>query len=203
MQVIAISTRNELRGPLSNVDDWYKHILEGASAIHKANPDVLIFASGLSYANDLTFLREKPLGSNFDNKLVYEAHWYPWSWDDKKTWNVESLNEACYKKTQHFINQTGFTNTLDNPVPLFLGEFGLDQRGLSRADDHFFSCFLAYASDIDLDWGIWGLQGSYYFRQNKTDSEETFGVMDYRWNHVRNPRFQKRLQLIKTKLQGT
>ncbi|KAF2297879.1 hypothetical protein GH714_004696 [Hevea brasiliensis] len=129
-QVIAISTRNELRGPLSNTDDWYKYIFEGASAIHKANPDVLIFASGLSYANDLTFLREKPLGSNFDNKLVYEAHWYPWSWDDRKTWDVELLNEACYRKTQHFINQTGFTNTLDldNPVPLFVGEFGLDQR---------------------------------------------------------------------------
>ncbi|KAF2297893.1 hypothetical protein GH714_004847 [Hevea brasiliensis] len=202
-QVIAISTRNELRGPLSNTDDWYKYIFEGASAIHKANPDVLIFASGLSYANDLTFLREKPLGSNFDNKLVYEAHWYPWSWDDRKTWDVELLNEACYRKTQHFINQTGFTNTLDldNPVPLFVGEFGLDQRGLSRADDHFLSCFLAYASEIDLDWGLWGFQGSYYFRENKTGMEETFGVMNYLWNRVRSPQFQNRLQLIKNKLQ--
>ncbi|XP_015577295.3 glycosyl hydrolase 5 family protein [Ricinus communis] len=200
-KVMAISTRNELRGPLQNQDDWYKYILEGASAIHNANPDVLIFASGLSYANDLTYLKSKTLGTNFDDKLVYDAHWYPWSWEDVSTWDVELLNDACYRKTQYFINQTGFTYALhEEPIPLFMGEFGMDQRGLSRADDHFLSCFLAFATDIDLDWGMWGWQGSYYFRENKTNIDETFGAMDHHWNRIRSPQYMSRVDFVKNKL---
>ncbi|XP_012087200.3 glycosyl hydrolase 5 family protein [Jatropha curcas] len=199
--VIGISTRNELRGPLSNVDNWYKYITQGAEAIHKANPDAIILASGLSYANDLTFLKNQSLRSNYDNKLVYEAHWYPWSWAPTDTWDDKNINQICQNKLQHFIDQTGFVNTLKNPVPLFLGEFGLNLRGLLRSQDHFLSCFLAYASDIDLDWAIWGLQGNYYFRSNKIGMDETFGVLDYHWNRIRNPHFENRLKLIKQKLQ--
>ncbi|XP_050227071.1 glycosyl hydrolase 5 family protein-like [Mercurialis annua] len=200
-KVMAISTRNELRGALQNQEDWYKYILKGASAIHKANPDVLIFASGLSYANDLTYLRKKTLGTNFDNKLVYDGHWYPWSWENAKSWDVEFLNDACYNKTQKFIKQTGFTYALKNrPVPLFMGEFGMDQRGLSRGDDHFLSCFLSFAADIDLDWGLWAWQGSYYYRQNKTGFEEYFGALDYHWSRLRSPQHMSRFDFLKNKL---
>ncbi|KAJ9148002.1 hypothetical protein P3X46_030101 [Hevea brasiliensis] len=200
-QVIGISTRNELRGPLANEDDWYKYIYQGGATIHKANPDVLIFASGLAYASDLTFLKKKHLQTNFDNKLLYEAHWYAFSWGEGKVWGMEFVNKACQSKTQYFINQTGFVVNGDNPFPMFVGEFGLDQRGLSRADEHFYACFLAYAADEDLDWGVWAWQGSYYYRENKTGTEETYGVMDFNWNRVRNKEFQNRMQLIKSKLQ--
>ncbi|WCJ26387.1 Cellulase (glycosyl hydrolase family 5) protein [Euphorbia peplus] len=197
-QVIAISTRNELRGPKSNSENWYKYILKGATAIHKTNPKVLIFVSGLSFATDLSFLKTKPLPTNFNNKLVYDAHWYSWGAGSKTDWDVKFLNEVCHTKTKNFINKTGFTPTLKvNPVPLFLGEFGLDQSLLSKADDHYLSCLLSFVTDFDLDWGLWGLQGSYYFRENQIGMEETFGIMDYQWNRVRNVELQNRLEIIK------
>ncbi|XP_020539678.1 glycosyl hydrolase 5 family protein-like [Jatropha curcas] len=199
--VVGISTRNELRGPLSNVDDWYKYINEGASAIHKANPDVLIFVSGLGYATDLTFLKRQSLGTNYDNKLVYEAHWYAFSWGQKSDWDVKDINQVCKDKLDSFISKTGFITTLENPFPLFLGEFGFSQRGLDLSEDHFLSCFLAYASDIDLDWAIWGLQGSYYIRNNKEYADEHFGVLDSYWNRVRSPFMENRLNFVKQKLQ--
>lgn len=202
LQVVAISTRNELRGPLANEDDWYKYILQGGETIHQANPDVLIFASGLAYASDLTFLKKKHLPTNFDNKLVYESHWYAFSWGEGKSWGMEKVNDACYSKTQYFINQTGFVVHDENPFPMFLGEFGLDQRGFSLGDEHFYACLLAYVADEDLDWGLWAWQGSYYYRENKTGTEETYGVMNYNWNRVKNQDFQKRMDLIKTTLRG-
>ncbi|EEF51264.1 hydrolase, hydrolyzing O-glycosyl compounds, putative [Ricinus communis] len=200
-QVIGISTRNELRGPSSNEDDWYKYMHEGGSTIHRANPDVLIFVSGIGYASDLTYLQNKSLDTNFDNKLVYEAHWYPFSWGVGKTWDLEDVNGACYDNTQYFVNHTGFVINGEKPFPMFLGEFGIDQRGLSRGDEHFMACFMAYAADTDVDWGFWAWQGSYYYRENQTGTEETFGVMNFNWNRVRNPEFQNRMQLITKKLQ--
>ncbi|XP_065863153.1 glycosyl hydrolase 5 family protein-like [Euphorbia lathyris] len=197
-QVIGITTRNELRGPKSNPETWYKYILKGATSIHKTNPKVLIFASGISFATDLSFLKTKTLGTNFNNKLVYDAHWYSWGGSPKSDWEVEFLNDVCHTKTQHFINKTGFTPTLKvNPVPLFIGEFGLDQSLLSKADDHYLSCLLTFLTDFDLDWGLWAWQGSYYFRENQVGMEETFGIMDYHWNRVRNVQLQNRLEIIK------
>ncbi|XP_050226449.1 glycosyl hydrolase 5 family protein-like [Mercurialis annua] len=200
-QVIGISTRNELRGPNSNRDDWYKYILEGGEAIHRANPDVLIIISGLGYASDLTYLQNKSLGTTFDNKLVYEAHWYPFSWGVGKTWDSEDINGACHDNTEYFVNHTGFVINGENSFPMFLGEFGIDQRGLSRGGEHFMACFNAYAADTDIDWGFWAWQGSYYYRENQTDMEETFGAMTYNWNQFRNPEYLRRMEIITQTLQ--
>ncbi|CAL1375214.1 unnamed protein product [Linum trigynum] len=202
-QVVAMGLRNELRGPRQNARDWYYYMKKAATEVHKANPNVLLFIGGLKYANDLTFLKQKPLGSTFGNKLVYEAHWYPWSWEKQTVWTEKPLNHLCPWKLNYFINQTAFMNTLDrNPVPIFVGEVGTDQRGLNRSGDYFWSCFLSWAAGMDMDWGLWGLQGNYYLRdKNKTNAEETFGVLDYYWGRVKNPYLQNRLGLIKSKVQ--
>ncbi|XP_012087201.3 glycosyl hydrolase 5 family protein [Jatropha curcas] len=158
--VIGISTRNEIRGPRSNEEDWYKYMEQGIETIHKANPHVLIFASGLGYASDLTFLKKKPLETSFNNKLVYEAHWYPFSWGHGGYWSMEDVNGVCYNETQRVFNQTGFVMNAEKPFPMFMGEFGLDQRAFSRGDERFLACFLAYAAEFDLEWVLWAWQGS-------------------------------------------
>ncbi|KDP25367.1 hypothetical protein JCGZ_20523 [Jatropha curcas] len=199
--VIGISTRNEIRGPRSNEEDWYKYMEQGIETIHKANPHVLIFASGLGYASDLTFLKKKPLETSFNNKLVYEAHWYPFSWGHGGYWSMEDVNGVCYNETQRVFNQTGFVMNAEKPFPMFMGEFGLVQRAFSRGDERFLACFLAYAAEFDLEWGLWAWQGSYHYRENQIGMEETYGVMDYNWDRVRNPEYQRRMELIKLKLQ--
>ncbi|XP_050205745.1 glycosyl hydrolase 5 family protein-like [Mercurialis annua] len=184
-QVIAISTRNEMRGPHQNVEDWYKYIKQAGSIIHNANPEVLIFASGLGYASDLTFLKNKSLDTNFNNKLVYEAHWYSLTWGWRSTWDSQNVSDVCNGNTQFFIHQTGFVIDGENPVPIFVGEIGLDQRGLSQTEEHYYSCVLGYLADFDIDWALRAWPGSYYYLNDSISQQigigvdDAMGVMDF------------------------
>ncbi|KAL5747583.1 hypothetical protein ACOSP7_024592 [Xanthoceras sorbifolium] len=191
-QVVAMSLRNELRGPRQNPSDWYKYISEGAKLVHGVNPDVLVVVSGLSYGTDLSFLKNQPLGVNLDNKLVYESHWYSWT----------IVNKDCAESKQVVYDHSGFVMDGDNPVPLFLGEFGIDQRGTSEADNKFFNCFMEYAAQYDFGWSLWALQGSYYLREGQLEHEEVFGVLNANWDTIRNPEFIKRLQSLEKFGQG-
>jgi hypothetical protein len=64
------------------------------------------------------------------------------------------------------------------------------------------SCFSTWAAEKDLDWGLWALQGSYYLRQNVTNMEEYFGVLEIDWDRVKNPEVERRLGLLKQTLLG-
>ncbi|CAK7335624.1 unnamed protein product [Dovyalis caffra] len=198
-QVVGIGLRNELRGPRQNADDWYRYIQEAAKSIHELNPDVLLIASGLSYATNLTFLKARSLGSNFDNKLVLEAHLYSFS----NAWVEQQVNKVCADQIQSLDDKVGFVINGENQIPLFFGEFGIKEKETSPAEERFLSCFSAYAIARDLDWGLWALQGSYYFRENVTNMEEYYGILDINWSRVRNPQIQERLRLMKTKIQDS
>ncbi|GAY39204.1 hypothetical protein CUMW_042570 [Citrus unshiu] len=196
--VVAISLRNELRGPRQNEPDWYKYISEGARVVHKRNPHVLVFVSGLNFDLDLSFLQKRPLALDLDNKLVYEIHWYSFS-QDQNMWKTQPTNIVCYKVTQSFINRAVFLTTCKNPAPLVLSEFGFDQREVNLADNLYMTCLMAYAAETDLDWALWALQGSYYLRGGLKGAEETFGALDSTWQRPRNPNFLERLRFLQTK----
>lgn len=192
--VVAMSMRNELRGPRQIPRDWYKYMRQGAEAIHRANPDVLVIVSGLSYDTNLDFLKYTPLEVNIGNKLVYEVHWYPFGNPTEKWLN--QTNGFCGTVTQKFLAQSGFLGFGPNPVPLFLSEFGLDQTGWNEAQNRYLSCLLGLVAERDLDWAFWTLQGSYMLREGKVDPEETYGALTFDWGNVRNPSMLKRIQLI-------
>ncbi|XP_010053198.2 glycosyl hydrolase 5 family protein [Eucalyptus grandis] len=199
-QVVGMSVRNELRGPRQNEYDWYQYIRTAATKVHQANPNVLVILSGLNWASDLSFLRKRPVGLSLGRKLVYEAHWYSFS-GDRKIWEVQPVDRVCANAVQRMEDQAGFLSSGPGAVPLFLGEFGFDQTGKSQADDRFLSCFMGYAAGKDLDWALWALQGSYYYRQGVVGPEETFGVLDFNWDGLRNPKFKERFQLVQTMVQ--
>ncbi|EPS64690.1 hypothetical protein M569_10090, partial [Genlisea aurea] len=194
--VIGISLRNELRGSRQNEAEWYKFMAEGAMAVHKENPDFLVIVSGLSYAGDLGFLHRTPLGvGNLGNKLVYEAHWYAFG-NSAQKWAART-NYLCGLITNSIIDKFMFVTQGQNPFPLFLSEFGIDQRGINEADNRYISCLLATVAELDVDWSLWTFQGSYFLRQGNANFEETYGVMDFNWNQFRNPQFLSRLDMIR------
>ncbi|PSR91466.1 Endoglucanase [Actinidia chinensis var. chinensis] len=192
--VVAMSMRNELRGPHQNQEDWYKYMQQGATTIHKENPDVLVIVSGLATDTNLGFLKTRPIQVDINNKLVYEAHWYAFGNPPDK-WLYET-NGFCGNVTQWFMGQSGFLTNGPNPAPLFLSEFGLDQRGGNEADTRYFSCLLGHVAEMDMDWALWTLQGSYMLREGVFEMEEFYGMLNANWDHVRNSTFQKSLQLI-------
>ncbi|XP_034707663.1 glycosyl hydrolase 5 family protein-like [Vitis riparia] len=163
--VIGMSMRNELRGQRSNQKDWYKYMREGAKAIHSINPNLLVVVSGLNFDNDLSFLKKKPFGLTLNNKVVFEAHWY--SFDATEQWNDKPPEQECKDRAREFYRDAGFLTEGDNPAPLFISEFGMDLRMGNVADNRYFNCYLPTVAAKDLDWALWTLQASYYYRQRK------------------------------------
>ncbi|KAL7160004.1 hypothetical protein ABFS83_01G065600 [Erythranthe nasuta] len=198
--VVGMSLRNELRGNRQNTNDWYKNMAAGAQTVHTQNPDVLVIVSGLSYDSDLSFLKQQDLQSGISNKIVYEAHWYTFGTGPDK-WDART-NQLCADFTKNAQDKYFFVTTKENSYPLFLSEFGIDQRGTNEADNRYISCLLAAVAEIDIDWSIWAIQGSYILREGNADVEETYGVMNFNWDGPKNPAFVDRLQILKQVNQG-
>ncbi|KAL5702391.1 cellulase [Ranunculus cassubicifolius] len=196
--VVGMSLRNELRGPNQNVTVWRKYMQEGAEIVHKANPDVLVILSGLSSDNDLRFLKGQQVKVSFTKKLVFEVHQYGVSIKDG--WVKGNPNDVCGKFISTFMSNAGYL--LKHGFPLFLSEFGGDQGGTNVNDNRFLNCALGVIADLDLDWALWSLQGSYYLREGKKDLEEVFGVLNLNWTGIRNITYMQRVKSIQAPFQG-
>ncbi|GAB2280558.1 hypothetical protein Dimus_015185 [Dionaea muscipula] len=196
--VVGMSLRNELRGSRQNVNDWYRYMQQGAEAVHRNNPDVLVILSGLNYDKDLSFLRQRPLSLSFGGKTVLEAHWYAFT--DGSAWKDGNANQVCGRVVNNVMSTSGFL--LGQGLPLFLSEFGIDQRGSNINDNRYFSCFLGLAAQLDFDWALWTLTGSYYLRQGVRRMSEYYGVLDDNWSQPRSPNFLSRISAIQSPLQG-
>ncbi|XP_052144724.1 glycosyl hydrolase 5 family protein-like [Oryza glaberrima] len=200
--VVGMSLRNELRGPRQNADDWYRYMQMGAEAVHAANPAALVIMGGLGYDTDLSFLAARPVDVSFAaaerGKLVFELHWY--SFADARAWDSEDANEVCGRVARGVARRGGFL--LDAGFPLFLSEFGADTRGGSRKDDRYLPCAAAVAAELDLDWALWALQGSYALRQGVAGADEVYGVLDWSWSKPRNATALSRIQSLQRPLRG-
>ncbi|KAK2438462.1 glycosyl hydrolase 5 family protein [Trifolium repens] len=196
--VVGMSLRNELRGPKQNVDDWYRYMVQGAEAVHAANPDVLVILSGLNFDKDLSFIAKRPVSLTFTEKLVFEAHWYGFT--DGQAWVSGNLNQVCGQVAGNMKRMSGYL--VDQGWPLFVSEFGVDLRGTNVNDNRYLNCFIAYAAELDLDWALWTLVGSYYFRQGTMGMEEFYGIINWDWSQVRNASFLHRIASLQLPFQG-
>ncbi|PON74655.1 1,4-alpha-glucan-branching enzyme [Trema orientale] len=196
--VVGMSLRNELRGPKQNVDDWYKYMQRGAEAVHSANPDVLVILSGLSYDKDLSFVGNRPVSLTFSGKLVFEVHWYAFT--DGRAWESGNPNQVCGTVVNNMMRTSGFL--LEKGYPLFVSEFGVDQRGTNVNDNRYLNCFLALAVELDLDWALWTLVGSYYYRQGVIGMNEYYGLLNWDWDETRNSSLLQKISALQYPFQG-
>ncbi|KAG8064941.1 hypothetical protein GUJ93_ZPchr0004g39640 [Zizania palustris] len=196
--VVAMSLRNELRGPYQNVSLWYRYMQQGAEVVHEANPGVLVILSGLDFDNTLSFLFSNPVHLSFTGKLVFEQHWYGFS--DEGNWESQNQNDVC-GMVVGFIKMKGLF-LLQQGWPLFLSEFGFDMSGTHIGDNRYLTCFLSVAAEMDLDWAIWALQGSYYIREGTLAYDESYGLLSWDWCTARNPSFIKRINALQSAFQG-
>ncbi|KAE8710229.1 Cytochrome P450 86A2 [Hibiscus syriacus] len=196
--VIGMSLRNELRGQKQNVDDWYKYMQKGAEAVHSANPNVLVILSGLSYDKDLSFIQNRPVKLTFNGKLVFEVHWYGFS--DGQAWVTGNPNEVCGRVARNVMRTSGYL--VDQGYPLFVSEFGVDQRGINVNDNRYLNCFMGVAAELDLDWALWTLVGSYYLREGVIGLNEYYGVLNYNWCETRNSSFLQRISTLQSPFRG-
>ncbi|XP_030449583.1 glycosyl hydrolase 5 family protein-like [Syzygium oleosum] len=196
--VVGMSLRNELRGPRQNSKDWYKYMQRGAEAVHASNPDVLVILSGLSYDKDLSFLNlDGPINLSFSGKLVFELHWYAFS--DGSAWASGNPNRVCGQVVGNLMRLSFF---LLQKWPLLVSEFGVDQRGTNANDNRYLNCFAGVAADLDFDWALWTLVGSYYLREGVVGMNEYYGALDSNWGEVRNSSLLQRFRALQAPLKG-
>lgn len=173
---------------------------KGAEVVHSANPDILVILSGLDYDRDFSFLLKQPVNVTFTGKLVFEAHWYGFS--DGSAWKNGNPNQVCGRAVNNMMNKAGGF-LLDQGYPLFISEFGVDQRGTNVNDNRYMNCFMGWAAEYDLDWALWSLVGSYYLREGVVGLEEVYGMFDWNWCEIRNSSFLRRISPLQSPFQGT
>jgi hypothetical protein len=188
--VIAMSLRNELRGPRENTDDWYRYVLRGITeAISFTNPRLLVVVSGLHYDMDLTFVRTKSIQDlvpqSIRNKIVYEGHWYSWSGYGHST--------ECNQMKVGIQDAWGFILEANHSytAPVWLTEFGTNVDSFT-GDDKFVDCVRSlFQTPLTntMSWAYWVLAGSYYVRQGTVEAHESFGLLTDNWKEVKSKSF--------------
>ncbi|KAF2188642.1 glycoside hydrolase family 5 protein [Zopfia rhizophila CBS 207.26] len=200
--MISIGLRNEFRKPNSagsslaySWQTWYDQNVAAANIVNAANPDILIFFSGLDFdttlapipgAGDLgggkTFQKSS---FKYADKLVLELH------------NYQNSATSCDSMKSGLWNN-GF-KALDagavNQMPVVLTEFGYQQTDNSY-NGVYASCLRKIIPEWDAGWTIWVLAGSYYIRSGTQDYEETWGLMDHKWTGWRSTNAINGLKLM-------
>ncbi|KAH0434547.1 beta-1, 6-galactanase [Colletotrichum camelliae] len=196
---VAMSLRNELRQATNNPDlvsasyhwqDWYKYIQQGTNAINGANPDVLIYLSGLNYDTTVvpvfegTALEPGTETFNLDdfegyaNKLVLEIHNYEGS-----IGSCDSLKYNLYHKGFQAANASDPETV--NVFPVALTEFGFNMND-NTYQNVYSTCLSEYLPEYKASWFIWVLVGSYYTRQGTQNFDESWGLLKADWSDWRN-----------------
>jgi hypothetical protein len=180
--------RNELRPSLTGASTlesyswstWKKYMTTAASAVHSANPDLLIFFSGL----ESDFNIEPAVGGStvldpgfsfsvasyeWSNKFVFEMHEYD-----------ENISSICFVYKGLLLSfgadATTKTGAGANRAPLVITEWGHDQTDASGAyNSAYATCLREFMVERKVGWMMWVLAGSYYIRDGVQDPDETYG----------------------------
>ena len=190
--MVSIGLRNELRKPdkagssLSyNWQTWYTQVVAAADIVNAANPDILIFLSGLDFdttlspipgAGDLGGGKKFQKSSfKYADKLVLELH------------NYQNSATSC-DSMKSGLNNNGFKaqdTSAVNQFPVLLTEFGFSQAD-SSYNGVYASCLRKIIPEWKSGWMVWVLSGSYYIRSGTQDFEEVWGLLNHQWSDWRS-----------------
>ncbi len=186
-----------------------------ATAIQAVDADALFFCEGLSYAGNLTGTNTKLVTPAKGSCVVYSMHDYAW-------FHQAGQSQADYITAMD--NAGGFL-LANGTAPVWIGEFGTGNDSLaavgaatvigaaSPSDGNlgaWFSNFLAWAGQTDVDWCWWQLDGT--MCQGTTPQTNqlqwalgdraTYGLFAQDWTGVSNPALLKALQAIQAPTTG-
>jgi hypothetical protein len=190
--MISIGLRNELRKPDNagsslpyTWQTWYEQVIPVANAVNKANPNILVFLSGLDYDTKMSPIAGgEDLGNGkkflltdfkYKDKLVLELHNY-----QNSATNCGDIESGLWNNG---FRATG-TKAV-NIMPVVLTEFGF-----SQADDSYTktyaTCLKKLMPQWKSGWMVWVISGSYYVRSGTQDFEEVWGLVNHQWSDWRS-----------------
>ncbi|KAF7595491.1 hypothetical protein BBP40_005827 [Aspergillus hancockii] len=193
----SVGMRNELRSPDSastlvkktyNWEYWYQHMVENANQIHDANPDLLIYFSGLDYD---TRLGPIPTGQDLGNgttfrkadfdyadKIVLELHNY-----DRTATSCDALKSGLWAAGFNALDTQN--SSILNTLPVQMTEFGFPQDSTTH-NGVYASCLREWLPSLQAGWMVWVVAGSYYIRKGVQDDDELWGLLDHTWSDWRS-----------------
>jgi endoglucanase len=179
-----------------------------ADAVHKADPDALIFFSGLSYD---TYIDPIPLGKTlkgtngtstagkaalfvpddfaFKEKIVLEIHKYDFGGTQD---DCETFKSKWYKQGFQAVNPedpaTKYT------FPMVISEFGFIQNDVYWNQTTYAKCLIEMVKEYQVGFQHWALGGSFYLQTRPgrdpltiVGLEEFWGLLNYNWTAIRSP----------------
>lgn len=189
--MVSIGLRNELRKPDKAGNSlayawqvWYDQVIAAANRVNAANPDILIFLSGLDYDTKLTPIpgaedlgggkRFQKSSFKYADKLVLELHNYQNSATD-----CNSIKSGLWNNGFKALDASA-----KNQMPVVLTEFGFSQTDDSYSKVYA-TCLRKIIPEWDAGWTVWVLAGSYYIRSGTQDFEEVWGLLNHNWSDWR------------------
>ncbi|KAJ3949595.1 uncharacterized protein N0V96_000717 [Colletotrichum fioriniae] len=222
---ISMGLRNELRDPFSATPPqslenttwttWKIRMVQGANAIHAANPDVLIFFGGRIFDFDISAPVQGKFASepgfnfsiaefSFKNKFVFEQHQYDQGLVDDACTSYRDILTAfgsdvmtigSNETTNGTLTNGTTTNGTSNRAPLVMTEWGHDQTDESGAfKEKFRRCLMDFMVDRQISWMVWVMGGSYYTREGVQDKDEPWAILDHNWDAYRGKSSIRQLQ---------
>lgn len=186
-----------------------------ATSIQAVDGGALFFCEGLSYAADLTGARRKLVTPGKGDCVVYSMHDYAW-------FHPSRQSRADYIAAMDHAG--GFLMT-ERTAPVWVGEFGTGNDSLaavgastvigacSPSDGKlgaWFGNFLAWATQTDVDWCMWLLDGT--MCQGTTPQTNRlqfalgdradYGLFAQDWTGASNPALLEALQSIQRPVTG-
>jgi endoglucanase len=204
--------RNELRAAkvAEPVDwyTWYVHMTAAADAVHEADPDALLFFSGLSYD---TYIDPIPLGKTLNGTAGKStanktAKFVPdkFAWKDKivleiHKYDFEATQDDCATFKRKWYSK-GFQAVNPNDTatkylfPMVISEWGFIQNGTYWNQTTYAKCLVEMVKEYQVGWQHWEISGSFYLqtRPNRSPNtligaDEAWGLLNYDWSAIRSP----------------
>ncbi|CAG7945841.1 unnamed protein product [Penicillium salamii] len=172
--VIGADLRNEPRGLWGTLDwdDWATAAERASERLLNINPSWLMIVEGISSANDLSGVRDRPIRLTRPNRVVYSAHVYKWSgWGQ-----LYPFSKRSYPDFAAAMNWNWAYLLTEEIAPVWVGEFGTPGTP-SAGDRNYWSHLVQFLAEVDISWGYWALNA-----RKPTGDTESYGLVGDGWD---------------------
>lgn len=173
--VIGADLRNEVRGVWGTMhwDSWATAAEKAAERLLKLNRDWLMIVEGISSANDLSGIRDRPIQLSYPDRVVYSAHVYSWSgWGTLDPFSGRSYDDfaAAMRENWAYLVE-------EDIAPVWVGEMGTsDQPG--KGDLNYWTHLVRFLDETNSSWGYWALNP----RKPEGNEWEHYGLVGDGWD---------------------
>lgn len=173
--VVGADLRNEVRGPWGTMPwhQWATAAERAGNLLLSLRSDWLIFVEGVSSANDLSGVQDRPVLLDVPHRVVYSAHVYSWS-----GWG--SIGGMYARRSYDSFAKSMMENwayLIENDVaPVWIGEFGAPNHP-KQGDANYWKNLLKFLKSVNADFGYWALNP----RKPQNFEEETYGLLEDDW----------------------